>query len=756
MPKQLAFHESSDALLVFEVHTLRVLEANRAAERLTGRPAAELASRNLRDFLEPAEGWPEGQTTPFPSRRWTLSRADGLGPLPVRVKLRTGPQDGATGLAVIRPDDVLLAGGDAAWNAVVAHVSDIVMTIDRDGAILDINRVYPELTRDEVIGATVYDFIEPDEIEPYRERVERAFATGKGASFEVRGYGLGGTLAWYATRMAPINRRNEVAALLLICTDITERKLADEALRKERDLLRAILATSVAAVTVLDRCGRFVYANRRAEEVFGLTHEGVLQRSYNSPEWKITAHDGSPMPPDQLPFARVMATNDRLFNEPLAIERPDGRRRLLIVSGAPLHDPAGKPDGAVFHIEDATDRLRLMEERQLLEKKLHEAQHLESLRVLAGGIAHDFNNLLTGVLGNASLARSEVAPGSTVRQSLEEIESAATRAADLCKQMLAYSGRGRFIIEKIDASGLVRSSADILRVAAGRAGLTFGLARDLPATPGDAGQIRQALTNLVLNAAEAIGDREGVITVRTGVRRVDAKPSANGDSANGPDVPAGDYVFLEVADTGCGMEAETRRRVFEPFFTTKFPGRGLGLSAVLGIARGHKGGVRIESTPGQGTTATLLLPKEGSRPVAPAADPAPRPAALEEGPAPTWRGQGCVLVADDEAAVRQAAARILESVGFRAVQACDGREAVTQFEAHSDVIELALLDLTMPHVDGEEAFRELRRLRPALPVIIMSGYSEQEATARFQGQGVLGFVQKPFRPVDLLSLLRRL
>jgi signal transduction histidine kinase/CheY-like chemotaxis protein len=370
--------------------------------------------------------------------------------------------------------------------------------------------------------------------------------------------------------------------------------------------------------------------------------------------------------------------------------------------------------------------------RMELEKKLIEAQKSESLVVLAGGIAHDFNNLLTGVLGYGGLLRQELPPDSPLQVLVKGVEDSALRAADLCKQMLACAGQGCFVIEPMDISTLVRDSERLLRLAIGmRATLHLELAPDLPPVDGDVAQLRQILVNLVTNAAEASGDQGGAITLRTGRGRFDRNYFR--DAHLSPDLPEGDYVYLEVTDAGCGMDAETRSKIFDPFFTTKFIGRGLGLPAVLGIVRGHRGALKVESEPGKGATFRLLLPCHAR-----AADEA-APAHPDAMP-----NAGKVLIVDDERTVREVTADMVAALGFETLTAADGQEGVEVFRAHAPEVGLVLLDLTMPRMSGEEAFREMRRMRPDVRVVLMSGFTEKEATSQFAGKRLAGFLQKPF------------
>ena len=381
------------------------------------------------------------------------------------------------------------------------------------------------------------------------------------------------------------------------------------------------------------------------------------------------------------------------------------------------------------------------EARRAIEAKVLEVQKLESLGVLAGGIAHDFNNLLVAILGNASLALLDLPQDSPARPSIADIEIAGQRAGELARQMLAYCGRSKFQIEPIELAELVRELMTLLRVSIGK---SVVIKLDLPDDPiivdADAAQIRQVVMNLVINAADAIGDRSGIVTIR--VRRLEADAAYLADAHPGSNLAAGSYAALEVSDTGLGMDKETQARIFDPFFTTKFAGRGLGLAAVLGIVRGHGGALRVYSELSRGSTFRIVLPLSASSPV------------RAEDPETDWSGTGRILVVDDDAMVRTVARRLLESFGLTVVEATGGAEAITMFVDEAETIDGILLDLTMPDVGGAQVFRAVRAIRPDVPVVLMSGYHEDEASAAFDGQGLAGFVQKPFTPADLSRRMR--
>jgi PAS domain S-box-containing protein len=394
-------------------------------------------------------------------------------------------------------------------------------------------------------------------------------------------------------------------------------------------------------------------------------------------------------------------------------------------------------------VRDLTAQKRVEADRAVLERQLFQAQKMESLGVLAGGIAHDFNNLLMGVLGHAGLALEQLNPLHPARRNLESIQKAGQRAADLTRQMLAYSGRGQFVVRHLDLTTQVEEMLHLLEVSLQKTVvLNLDLKRGLPSVSADASQIQQVIMNLVINAAEAIGDVSGAITMATGAQQLDA--IAMGKMLVGQDAAPGLYVYLEVTDTGCGMDSETLNRIFEPFFTTKFTGRGLGLSAIMGIVRGHRGALRVYSEVGHGTTFKVLLP----------AQEVTAEALVPHGLDASWMGSGLILVVDDDETVRAVAQQALELKGFKVLDAHDGRVAVDLVRQHGREIRLVLLDMTMPHMGGEAAFREMRLLQPEIRVILSSGYNEVEAMSRFMGKGLKGFIQKPYGPRELLGRIQ--
>jgi len=506
---------------------------------------------------------------------------------------------------------------------------------------------------------------------------------------------------------------------------------AQEALRKSEESFRSVIAAIPVPLGIHDEEGRILLVNKAFTDALGYTAQDLPSLA----AWWPLAYPDPVYRESVISAWRHTVEDARETGRfaPLEVEVTckDGSTRTMLCSTAPIGNVLSGTQLAIFY--DISERRSAEQERLHLERQLLHAQKLESLGVLAGGIAHDFNNILTSIIGNADLALRRVSAESPVQENLRRIEQGAVRAADLARQMLAYSGKGRFVVEPIDLNRLVEEMVGMLEVSISKGALLrYDLAKGLPSVEADATQIRQVIMNLVMNASEAIGERSGVIVISTGCLQCDERYLNSGWLSDG--IAPGMYAFVEVADNGCGMDAETLSRIFDPFFTTKFTGRGLGMAAVMGIVRGHKGAIRVYSEKGKGSTFKVLLPASG------------KPTELFDGashPA-DWSSSGRVLLVDDEETVRCVGTEMLKELGFDTVTANNGREALDIY-AHSRDFRLVLLDLTMPHMDGEECYRKLRRLDPQVKVILCSGFSEQEVARKFAGKGLAGFVQKPYK-----------
>ncbi|MFT7623300.1 MAG: two-component system cell cycle sensor histidine kinase/response regulator CckA [Myxococcota bacterium] len=392
---------------------------------------------------------------------------------------------------------------------------------------------------------------------------------------------------------------------------------------------------------------------------------------------------------------------------------------------------------------DTTELLMARTAEEQVRAQIGNVQKLESLGVLAGGIAHDFNNLLTSMLGHASLGLMKLAPGTAGREELVQIEQAAQTAAALCKQLLAYSGKGQFVVRPINLSQLCNDTVRLLKVTlAAGATLRVDCPLDIPIVVADSPQMQQILMNLVLNAAESLGG-PGVVSLSTGTVFCDTEYFKTSYLMD--ELEAGEYVFVQVSDTGCGMDVDTRAKLFEPFFSTKQTGRGLGLAAVLGIVRGHSGAIQVDSEPGRGTTIKVLFPVRAAQEIT----------KVKDAPAPKVPRPSTVLLADDNLMVQDVARAILENAGYRVILACDGKEAIDVFSSRSD-IDIIVLDMTMPNMSGSDAFEELQRLGATVPVLLSSGYSEKQVASKYMGADQPGFLEKPYRAHELLSAVERM
>jgi PAS domain S-box-containing protein len=631
-----------------------------------------------------------------------------------------------------------LRESETRYRALVETSGDAIFLLDLSGRIRAANPAaaamhgYPQ---DELLGMRMQDLDSPDGAAKIPQRIQR-MREGEVLTFEVNHRRKDGSMFPVEVIASALEIGGEWF-VLGFDRDITDRKQAAAEIERSLKTLQLFIDTVPAYISFVDKDERYQLVNRAYEEYFRRPASKIVGKRVCDVQ-----------PPDayeeMLPHVRAALAGKsvRYVSNPPS---PDGKSYWFDVQYVPRKSEDGSVSGFFVMVFDITESKQAQIERENLDRKLQEAQKLESLGVLAGGIAHDFNNLLTSILGNASIAAMDLPPGSPIHDSISPINEAALRAADLCKQMLAYSGRGRFVVQKMDLGQLVEQTTQMLQISISKkAVMRFRLEKDLPQIEVDATQIRQVIMNLVINASEAIGDKSGVISISTGLTRVDRAYLAG--TLVDPDIPEGDYVFLEITDTGCGMSRETQAKIFDPFFTTKFTGRGLGLAAVIGIVRGHKGALKVYSELGRGTTFKLLFP---------AADSVGKAESAATGTAGDWRSTGTVLVVDDEETMRSTVARMLRKHGIDPVLVADGRQAVEVFRAQPGRFALVLLDLTMPHMDGEQTFAELRRLHSDVRVVLMSGFDAHEATVRFTGKGLASFLQKPFTIESLRAVLQK-
>ncbi len=520
--------------------------------------------------------------------------------------------------------------------------------------------------------------------------------------------------------------------------DITVLKNAQNALGESERRIKSLLEAADDIIFSFDKDGVFLFCNSVALRQLGFESADEL---LGKTIWDVFSKaDASRMSES---IGKVFETGQvqRYELTPTVIA---GEQRWHSTTLSPVADDKGQVLRVLGISRDVTDFVKAEAERRKLEEQVQQSQKMESLGMLAVGIAHDFNNLLVAVLGNADLALMDLPPESSARLAIEQIRNAAVKASELTNQMLAYSGRGKALVRKLDVNKMIDDMIQLVKVSISKhIKLEMDLLKDLPLVQGDSAQLQQVLMNLVTNAAEAIGEKKGRISLSTSLMMVDEDLAQKLCVKEG--VSSGKYVCIQVKDNGVGMDTDTMDRIFEPFFSTKFTGRGLGLSAVIGIVRSHRGSMLIDSFPGEGSTFSILLPALGSE--------YSRPLASNDSKT-LLNGSGTVLVVDDEASVRQVARDMLNHFGFKVIVAASGLEGLDILKKRGDEIRLVLLDLSMPEMGGEETLRKMYELRPELPVLLCSGYSEEDAISQFSDAVPAGFLQKPFDVSRLLEKLK--
>lgn len=632
--------------------------------------------------------------------------------------------------------EILLKESEERYRSLVEASTDAIFLETVHGDILDCNNRACEIlgySRDELVGMNIERLLPPDLADKLPELL--LMQQESGGSFieyhNVRKDGVSIPVE-VSARSVETSRGKRIVAY---ARDTSERMKSEAALRKSEERFRVFMESVPAVIFLKDSDSRYIYINSY-----------LMERHDPEGEW-IGRATGDCIP--GINGSMMMETDAITLRDGISIsmeELPDRSGELKIYEVHKFRIGMGETPQIGGIALDITDRLQAENEQKRLEEQLLHTQKLESLGVLAGGIAHDFNNILMAVLGYADLALMDLSSGDPARFAIMEIGKAARNAADLARQMLAYSGRGSFVIENVSINDVIRDMTHLLEISISKnAIIKYHLAENLPLVKVDPTQVRQVIMNLITNASEAMEECSGVISVTTSAMECDAEYLST--AFLNEDLREGLYVYFEVADTGSGMDAETLSKIFDPFFTSKFTGRGLGLSAVLGIVRSHNGALKVYSEKGCGTSFKILLPACLETMV-------PEKDDLTSNVESWIPDSGTVLLVDDEENVRSVGKAMLERFGFKVVTACDGREALELFKADPDSISCVVLDLTMPHMDGNEAFRELRRIRPDVKVILSSGYNQQDVTGKFVGKKLAGFIQKPYRMGDLLEKLK--
>ncbi len=628
--------------------------------------------------------------------------------------------------------------------------SDPIFAFYPDGRYRYVNQAFANgvgRERVNIIGKKIWDVFSRDEADKRFALVKWVFENGQTRIIEVRVPRPDGD-RFYVTTVKPISGiGGAVASVICISKDITERKKGEKALQEGKDLLAEIIELSPISMAIVSMDGTIEQINRRAIETFGYSPDDIP----NMERWWAQAY------PDESyraeVFAQWMGLVGKAIAEKSEIERSeyrvtckDGTVKTTLIFGIPVSDKV------FVMFDDITERKRAEEERLQLEQQFLQAQKLESLGIMAGGIAHDFNNLLQSILGNMELAARTLPQNSDPHKYITRALNSGQAAVHLTSLMLAYVGKGFLAKKDLDLNELVRVNADMLKTTVGSAiSLELSLSQESPKILADEAQIQQVIMNLLTNAAESIEKQPSIIRLTTGIQNCDQACLAASLLDKKPE--PGRYVFLEISDTGCGMSAETMKRLFDPFFTTKFTGRGLGMSAVMGIMKSHDGALFVQSAPGKGTTFRTLFPaSEATLPNMLQQDRTP-PA--ENSTAAEKALSGVALVVDDEKNVLRTCKKMVELCGFSVITARDGIEAVSQFREHAEEIDVVLLDLTMPNMDGIAAMNEIYSISPNVKLILSSGFNKDELSDRFTGQAPSGFIRKPYGMTVLETELRR-
>jgi PAS domain S-box-containing protein len=554
--------------------------------------------------------------------------------------------------------------------------------------------------------------------------------------------------------LAPVQEGKDDMTSFIV---FAQRTLKTEDISKEKEgkpvsgLCRHFLNTLISVfpnpVFYTDNEARYIGWNKAFEEFFGLSHDQIYGKTIAEifPNEKSSGYYQ-----EDLDLIKHHAKQTKQIE--LVDKKNEKHTGLVIKTVFP--DGAGGIGGMLGFIVDITPVKHEEEKRLRIEEEAQHAQKLASLALLAGGVAHDFNNILTVILGNIELAMSEISSENIAIEYLSNARGACLKAADLCRQMLIYTGRNPYNKKPINLNLLLQEMDQLLQtIISRRLYIQYKLTQPLPLVEADANQLKQAIISIVVNASEAMADKPGVITITTGHMKCDESyletifPGCR-VGLNKP-LKRGNYVFLEVTDSGVGIPPEIREKIFDPFFTTKFFGRGLGLAAVLGIVRTHRGGIKVYSEVGKGTTFKILLPAIENGELSHGHSEETGSGMVKKEP----EFVGTVMIVDDEDAIREVVSGALRRFGLKVYEAANGSEALVVFNRHKDEIDFVFLDFTMPGLSSEEVFREMRLLKPTVKVVLCSGYAEEQAMTGFRGKGLAGFLQKPYNIHELMEKL---
>ena len=757
------FNITNEAIFIYDKETRSIIDVNVAAENIYGYSKKELKNMQAGTLSSGDDLFTEDTAKELfektiksgPQKFNWLAKRKGGSKFWVEVELRTVVFNGSeTIMSIVRDINEQknaefqrevalesLKDSEERYKTLIEHFMDGVI-VHAENKIVYVNPASIKIMgrgqkKDFFLGRNISDFVHPDSLKDMWKRVKQVYDKKSNVGLiEEKFIRTDGKIINVEVMASMINYAGKPASLVVF-KDITERKASEIKLEHSEESYKDLFNNAIDSIYIQDENGIFLDVNQGAVDMYGYTKKFLIGKTPDI----LAAPGKNDMEMVKNCLAKALKGESQQFEF-------WGKRKTGEIFPKIVRLSRGKFFGKnviyAFSL-DISERKRAEEERFIIEAQIRHTQKLESLGILAGGIAHDFNNLLTGILGNAGLARMEVTPGNPVLNSIKNIETTAIRAADLCNQLLAYSGKGKFLILPININNVIKEMTKLLEASLPKKiRIKYVLSKELPVIEVDVSQIRQIIMNLILNASDSIGNKEGIITISTGVsEELSKKKGANFFLME--NIKPGKYVHFEITDNGKGIDKKLTERIFDPFFTTKSNGKGLGLSAVIGIVKSHGGLISIKSEKNKGTEFRICIPESVKVPI---------DDGFEHLSSKKWEGEGTILVADDERSIRTLCSKILERSGFKVITAVNGNDAIRKFTDHSDEIVLVLIDMTMPEKNGIEVMREITAIQPGIKAILSSGYTKNEAIENFSRLGFREFLPKPYSPEKLINMVK--
>ncbi len=751
------FNVSNDAIIIYSKKTGSIIDVNIAAEKMYGFSRKELIKMklgslslgktpyNMKNASELKEKAIKSEIQNF---RWIAKRKDGS-TFWIEVELKTVIFNGEETIISIERDiddkvkaELLLKESEERYKTLVENIRDGVI-VHSSNKIVYVNPASIDIIgqgepEEFFLGRNIDEFIHPDSMKDIKKRVKLIYEKKINVGLiEEKFIRTDGKTILTEVMASRIDYDGKPASLVVF-RDISDKKITEQRLKESEASYRELFNSAIDSIYIQDENGVFLDVNEGAVKMYGYPKEFFIGKT---PE--ILSAPGMN---DFKIVKKCLAK--ALKGEPQQFEFW-GKRKNGEIFPKIVRVSKGKFFGknVIFAFSlDISESKKAEEERRIIEAQIRHTQKLESLGILAGGIAHDFNNLLTGILGNAGLARMDIPAGNPVLKSIKNIETTAVRAADLCNQLLAYSGKGRFVILPIAINVTIKEMTKLLETSLSKKiKINFEFSKESPIIEVDVSQFRQIIMNMILNASDSIGDKQGKITIKTGVlKKIERKSGLNLFLTE--NIKPCKFAYIEISDDGDGMEPEVIERIFDPFFTTKSNGRGLGLSAVIGIVKGHKGIISINSKLSKGTEFRIYFPASSKLPIH---------ETTEDSKIEKWKSKGLILVADDESSIIELCETILSKYGFNVISAKDGKDAIKKFRKNYEKIVLVLLDMTMPGKNGIEVMEEISNIKPDVKAILSSGYNKDDAVKNFSESGFKDFLEKPYSPEKLIKIVKK-